>query len=125
MREHQAANDSKPKGPPRVCSGAESDACLTAPQAASLKKLYAGVHDSAGKPVFPGRVPGGETGGNGWGLWITGVAPGTSLMYGFSTQFFSNFVFQDAAWDYRTFQVERDTAVAVSVEELEHLLDSR
>jgi feruloyl esterase len=95
-----------------LCKDAESDACLTAPQLASLQKLYAGARDSAGKPIFPGRVPGGETGPGGWGLWITGQKPQTSLMYGFGTGFFADFVFQDAAWDFRTFQLDRDTKIA-------------
>ncbi len=95
-----------------LCKGAESDSCLTAPQVASLQKIYLGPHDSGGKPVFPGRVPGGEGGGGGWGLWITGQRPATSLMYGFGTGFFANMVFQDAMWDYRTFQLDRDVKIA-------------
>ena len=95
-----------------LCKGAESAACLTAPQVASLQKLYAGARDSSGKPIFPGRVPGGETGPGGWGLWITGPAPGTSLMFGFGTGFFTNMVFENAAWDYHSFQADRDTKVA-------------
>ena len=95
-----------------LCKGAESDACLTAPQVESLRKIYAGPHDPAGKPIFPGRVPGGESGPGGWGLWITGERPAMSLMYGFGTGFFADFVFNDAAWDYRTFQLDRDTKVA-------------
>ena len=95
-----------------LCKGPDSDSCLTAPQVASLEKLYQGPHDGSGKPVFPGRVPGGEAGLGGWSLWITGAQPATSLMYGFGTGFFSNMVFQDASWDYRTFQLERDTKIA-------------
>src|SRR5579872_1553748 len=95
-----------------LCKGAESDACLTAPQADSLRKIYEGPHDSAGKAIFPGRVPGGEGGFGGWALWITGQKPGTSLMYGFGTGFFANFVFNEAQWDYRSFQLDRDTKIA-------------
>ncbi len=95
-----------------LCRGAESDTCLTAPQVASLKKIYEGPRDSSGKPIFPGRVPGGETGPGGWALWITGPLPATSLMYGFGTGFFANFVFNDASWNYRTFQLDRDTKIA-------------
>jgi len=95
-----------------LCKGADSDSCLTASQVASLQKLYAGTHDSSGKPIFPGRVPGGEVGSNGWALWITGQAPNTSLMFAFGTQFYANMVFEKSAWDYRTFQVDRDTQAA-------------
>ena len=95
-----------------LCKGADSDSCLTEPQAASLRKLYQGPHDASGKAIFPGRVPGGEAGAGGWSLWITGQRPATSLMYGFGTGFFANMVFQDAAWDYRSFQLDRDTKIA-------------
>jgi len=95
-----------------LCKETESDACLTGPQVASLKKIYEGPHDSSGTPFFPGRVPGGEGGFTGWGLWITGAQPMTSLMYGFGTGFFSDFVFNDASWDYRTFQLDRDAKIA-------------
>jgi hypothetical protein len=33
-------------------------------------------------------------------------------MYAFGTQFFKNMVFADPAWDFRTFQVDRDTKTA-------------
>ena len=89
-----------------LCKGAESDSCLTAPQVASLQRLYVGARDSAGKTIFPGRLPGAEAGAGTWNLWITGQKPGTSLMYGFATQYFANMVYEDAAWDYHTFQME-------------------
>ena len=95
-----------------LCKGAESESCLTGPQAASLQRLYAGAVDSAGKTIFPGRLPGGEVGSATWSLWITGQAPGTSLMYSFATQYFANMVFEDAAWDYHTFQMDRGLKVA-------------
>ena len=91
-----------------LCKGADSDACLTAPQVAALKKLYAGPHDSQGRPIFPGYSPGGESGGGGWPTWITGAKPGASLMYAFGTQYFKNMVFDNAAWDYHTFDAGRD-----------------
>src|SRR5205085_171761 len=76
-----------------LCKEADSDHCLTAPQIAALKKLYEGPRDSKGKLVFPGYSPGGESGNGGWALWITGKAPGTSLMFAFGTQFFKNMVY--------------------------------
>jgi hypothetical protein len=91
-----------------LCKGAESDTCLTAPQITALKKLYAGPHDSKGKQIFPGYSAGGESGGGGWPAWITGAKPGGSLMYAFGTQFFKNMVFDDAAWDFKTFNTDRD-----------------
>jgi len=91
------------------CKGAETDSCLTAPQVDALKKLYAGGHLSNGTPLFPGYSPGGEADPGGWAVWITGPAPERSLMYAFGTQFFRNMMFNDPAWDYRTFNVDRDS----------------
>ena len=34
--------------------------------------------------------------------------------YGFSTQFFSQMVYENAAWDYRTFNPDRDSKAADS-----------
>jgi len=89
-----------------LCKSGESDSCLTASQTAALQKLY------TAKQGFPGHLPGGETGPNGWGDWITGGAPGRSLMFAFGTGFFGNFVYDNPAWDFRTFQPDRGTAIA-------------
>ena len=94
-----------------LCQGAESDTCLTAPQVAALKKLYAGGR-TAHAQLFPGYSPGGEAEPGGWGAWITGSAPERSLMYTFGTQFYKNMVFDNAAWDYHTFNTDRDTKAA-------------
>jgi feruloyl esterase len=90
------------------CQAAESDSCLTAPQVAALKKMYAGGRTSHGQ-LFPGYAPGGEAEAGGWAVWITGPSPEHSLMYAFGTQFFKNMVFDNAAWDYHTFNTDRDT----------------
>jgi len=94
-----------------ACKGAESDSCLTAAQVETLKKLYAGGQTSHGH-LFPGYSPGGEAESGGWAVWITGPSPEHSLMYAFGTQFFKNMVFDNAAWDYHTFNTDRDTKAA-------------
>lgn len=88
-----------------LCQGAETDACLTAPQLAALKKLYAGK-------AFPGYAPGGEAAQSGWALWITGTAPERSLMHTFGAQYFRHMVFSNPEWDYRTFDLDRDLKAA-------------
>ena len=95
-----------------LCKGAESDSCLTEPQLAALKKLYAGPRNSKGEQIMPGYSPGGEAEPGGWAAWITGPSPGKSLLYAFGTQFFSNMVFDQASWDWKTFQVDRDVKIA-------------
>src|SRR5207244_1013476 len=84
---------------------------MQATQVEPLAKLYAGPRIAA-TLLHPGLVPGGATGPGSWNLWITGPAPGQSLILTFGHQFFRNMVFQDPSWDYRRFQLERDTKVA-------------
>jgi feruloyl esterase len=55
--------------------------------------------------IFPGYLPGAEEGQGGWGLWITGQAPGQSLMFAFGTGYFSNMVYEKADWDYKNTRV--------------------
>jgi Tannase and feruloyl esterase len=87
-------------------AGEESDKCLTGAQVASLKTLYRGLHDSKGNQSFPGYLPGAEGGQGGWGLWITGPAPARSLMAAFAKGYFSNFVYEKADWDFKSFNVD-------------------
>lgn len=89
-----------------LCKGAETDSCLTAPQVASMKAIYAGLKDASGHPIFPGIPPGAEDGGGGWGLWIFGKEQGKSLMGFFVTGFFSNLVYSSKDWDFRTASVD-------------------
>ena len=91
-----------------LCKGEDSDACLTTPQVATLRKLY----DGPGAKIFPGHAPGGESGPEGWPAWVTGAAPEKSLGFAFGTQFFKNMVYPDAAWDYHTFSLGRDVKKA-------------
>ena len=90
-----------------LCTERESDACLTRPQVTALQKLYAGPHDSRGREIFPGYVPGAEEGNGGWGPWITGSAPGKSLLFAFGTGYFANMVYERADWDYRGANLEQ------------------
>ncbi|HEU5401596.1 MAG TPA: tannase/feruloyl esterase family alpha/beta hydrolase, partial [Terriglobales bacterium] len=86
--------------------GEDSDNCLTEQQVNTLRTLYAGLHDSRGRSLFPGYLPGGETGPGGWGLWITGPAPGKSLMAAFAQGYFGEIVYGNPGWDVRTFELE-------------------
>lgn len=97
-----------------LCKGPETDACLTAVQVASLQKIYEGPRNSKRESLFPGYMTGGEAGSGGWSAWLTGAAPKTSLQYVFGTQFFSNMVYDNAAWDYKTFEVDAATQAADS-----------
>jgi feruloyl esterase len=84
-------------------TGEDSAPCLTAPQAAALQKIYDGLHDSTGRSIFPGFLPGAEDGPGGWGRWITGPAPARSLMAFFGLNFYTFMVYEKTDWDYKTF----------------------
>lgn len=93
------------------CQGADSDACFTDAQVTTLKKIYAGPKTSKGEQIFPGYMPGGETGQAGWVSWITGPTQGKSAQFAFGHGFFGDMVFQDAAWDFRNFNFDRDLKI--------------
>jgi hypothetical protein len=95
-----------------LCQGAETAACLTQPQIAALQKIYTGSRNSRGEEIYPGYLPGGQSGLAGWGLWISGATPQTGLQYAFATQGGANMIYQNAAWDFRAFNPDRDVKVA-------------
>ena len=86
-----------------LCKAGETKECLSAPQITALRKIYSGMQDASGKSIFPGYPPSGEAGTVAWSLWLTGADPkrveGT-LIYGFSTGYFANMVFDKADWSF-------------------------
>ena len=96
-----------------LCKETDTNQCLTPPQVEALKKLYAGPKNSKGERVFPGRVMNGaEDGRGGWSTWVTGNGANASLMYLFTTGFFSNMVFDDPAWNFTTFDLDAGVKAA-------------
>ena len=96
-----------------LCKDADADSCLTASQITALKKVYEGAHDSHGKLIYPGFLPGGELGGNGWTTWVTGETnPRTSLGYGFGNGFFANMVYSKTDLDILHINLDEATALA-------------
>jgi feruloyl esterase len=82
------------------CSAGEtSSSCLTAPQVASLKRVYTNARTDTGLTVFPGKDPGSEVGWN--GVLSGQQAPGVSVG---SFQV----AYQNANWDAKTFNMDRD-----------------
>jgi feruloyl esterase len=105
-----------------LCQGAESDSCLTGPQVATLKKIYAGARNAQGKQICPGSTPGGEDGPGGWPTWITGTAAGQSLGYKFGIGFFRNMVFDNASWEPGDSNLE--AAMKAADAKMAHLLNA-
>ncbi|HTU43758.1 MAG TPA: tannase/feruloyl esterase family alpha/beta hydrolase [Bryobacteraceae bacterium] len=89
-----------------LCKGAEGRDCLTVPQVASLKRLYAGSRDAQGRRLFLGYMPGGENGAQGWASWILGPAPGLSYGVGYVENYFRYIVFDDPTWNILTANVD-------------------
>ena len=105
-----------------LCREGESEKCLTSAQVTALKKLYAGPHDALGREIFPGYLPGAEEGPGGWGTWITGAAPGKSLLFAFGGGYFSNMVYEKADWNYK--EVSVDEAVKAADEKTARYLNA-
>lgn len=96
-------------------AGQDPSTCLTAAQVNAAIKIYGGPSNPVtGEAIFPGYEPGTESNPANWPLWITGPAPvpGTSVQAFFGNGFYSNFVFQDPSWDFRTFNFTTDLALA-------------
>ena len=91
-----------------LCKGADSNTCLTQLQVEALNKIYAGPRTSKGEQIFPGILPGDEAGSRGWNYWIIGSEPGKSAQYAFGVDATARIVYQNPAWDFRTFDFDRD-----------------
>ena len=112
---------------PRRCTvDVATLAGLSDQQKKALATIYGEKKLPDGSVIHPAQPVGGEgdtTGG--WPLWINGVNPMLmmglkipSLRYGFGTEFFKNFVFNDPAWDYLKYDFanyRRDSKLAGSM----------
>lgn len=91
-----------------ACRGADGPSCLTAAQLETAKVVMSPVkHRQTGELIFPGFEPGTELG---WSRMLSGPEP-----YANAVEQFKYIVFKDPKWDWRTFNLERDLAVAEKV----------
>ena len=89
------------------CKGADAPDCLTAPQVAAARKIYAGPKNPrTGKQIYSPLYPGSELG---WGQLAGGAEP-----LGIPVDFFRYYVFQDPNWDYKTRRLNWDSDVALA-----------
>ncbi len=85
-----------------LCTGLDSADCLTRPQLEAVRSIYGPVRFSSGETLFAGRAPGSESG---WMMFGTGRPSPVSMgTFQLATQ--------DAEWDWRTFDKDRDTRLA-------------
>ena len=87
-----------------LCAGGDKLTCLTAPQVASLKVIYRGGVDDAGRLIFPGLMPGDES--HLWKSWLVGDGPGVSM---YTQNYFRYMVFNNPDWSALT--ADTDTAL--------------
>jgi feruloyl esterase len=88
-----------------ACNGPETNSCLTPPQLVALEKIYKGPSNPrTGAPIFPGFALGSE---NAWGGLVTNLTAS-----GLGNGYFANIVFQNPAWDYRSFNFDSHMAYA-------------
>jgi feruloyl esterase len=89
------------------CKGADAPTCLTAPQVAAARKIYAGPKNPrTGKQIYSPLYPGSELG---WDQLAGGAEP-----LGIPLDFFKYYVFQDPNWDYKTRRLNWDSDVALA-----------
>jgi feruloyl esterase len=85
-----------------LCSGSNTDACLTAAQVEAVKRVYAPTKMKTGEPIFPGKTYGSELG---WSV-LNGKQPSPVSLGTFQL------TYQDQNWDWRSFEQDRDTKLA-------------
>jgi len=87
--------------------------CLTRAARAAIETIYSPVRAN-GRTLYPGQPFGNEALANAWPTWITGISPqsltatnnGAPTEQGaFGTEFFKYFVFGDATWDYKRYDL--------------------
>ena len=92
-----------------VCKGDDAPSCLTAGQVETARKIYSPVNNPrTGQEIYPGLEPGSELG------WAIHAGP-EPLSY--ATDGFRYVTFKNPAWDYRTFNLDKDVALADSVDD--------
>jgi feruloyl esterase len=92
-----------------LCKGAETESCLTAAQVEAARTVYGPfTNPRTHKEIYPGLQPGSEPG------WVAFTGPGP---FSISNDYFRYVVHKDPAWDFRTFDADRDFALA---EKLDH-----
>lgn len=87
------------------CPGKEDNpSCLTPAQVQTVRQVYAGARFGDGQVIYPGLEPGSELD---WHWMLSGPDP-----MAINKDFFANLVIGNPDWDWRTFNLDRDTRIA-------------
>jgi feruloyl esterase len=105
---------------PRTCTfdpevltcrdGKDPASCLTPKQVRAVKDIWSGSRNTAGQ-VYPGYMPGAEAAG-GWSSYMTGSGPLSGNHWEQAENTLKYLVFENPAWDFRTFDYDKDLAFA-------------
>ena len=88
-----------------LCKGESKDTCLTPAELESVKLVYSPAKRKDGTLIFPGKEPGSEA------TW-TMLSQRTAAPAALSMGTFQYATYQDANWDWKNFDLDRDTAAA-------------
>lgn len=94
------------------CKAGDNERCLLSTQVETVRRIYRGPVDDAGKVVLKGLEPGAEDGKEGWAQWISGDKPGSNMPF-FGEGFYANFVYRKPDWSAREFDFDRDYKLAL------------
>jgi feruloyl esterase len=88
-----------------LCSTGDGPSCLTAPQVAAVKKIYApATNPRTGRQIFPGMAIGSE---KGWAALAGGPRP-----LSIADDHYKFVVFKNPAWDFKTLNFDKDLELA-------------
>jgi feruloyl esterase len=91
------------------CGADDAPTCLTAAQVEAARRIYAPAKNPrTGAEIFPGLEPGSELG---WAGLAGGPAP-----LSIAADYFKYVVFRNPAWDFKTFDFDKDVALADSLD---------
>jgi feruloyl esterase len=89
------------------CTGnTDEPTCLTAAQVDTVKKVYAGAKFKDGTQIYSGFEPGSEL------MWAPIMVEKEPFFV--NVDYFKGMVFEDLNWDWRTFDVDRDTRKGIA-----------
>lgn len=92
-----------------ACKGADAPDCLTAPQVATLKRIYAGPRNPrTGEQIYPGYPPGIENASG----YTNIITPWRQGAFSYGDTYFGQAVFEQENWDPRTLDFDKDIALS-------------
>ena len=95
------------------CQGPDGPQCLTAPQLAALRRVYAGPgNPRTGVSIYPGLSPGTEAVAGSWKDWLVATPPESARQFAFGNAFFGQLVREGTGWSFRDLDFDTDIDAA-------------